>query len=82
MPENERIIMFDDDKALYSIVVVSEIVGIHPETLRVLERNDVIKPQRQGDYRKFSNNDIKKIRFSRFAAKMMGINKSAADSGI
>ncbi len=41
--------MIDEETALYSIGTVAELLGEHPETLRVWERRGLILPQREGN---------------------------------
>ena len=42
------VIVFDEDRGLYTIGTVAELIGEHPETLRVWERNELIFPDRKG----------------------------------
>ncbi len=50
----------------YTIGVVAEMLGIHPETIRVWETSGVVKPpQRRSGKRFFSENDLKHLRFIR-----------------
>jgi MerR family transcriptional regulator/heat shock protein HspR len=51
------------DKSLYAIGVVSEILDVHPETIRVWERRGLIQPSRRGGKRLYSDNDLKRLRF-------------------
>jgi DNA-binding transcriptional MerR regulator len=48
----------DDYKAVYPIGIVAELLSIHPRTLRIYEREGLIKPARRSGKRYFSNNDI------------------------
>lgn len=66
--------MFDEDKGLYTIGTVSEIIGEHPETLRVWERNGLIAPNREGYQRKYTNNDIKRLKFIKHMISEKGLN--------
>lgn len=66
--------MFNEDKGLYTIGTVSEIIGEHPETLRVWERNGLISPNRDGYQRKYTNNDIKKLQFIKYMMNEKGLN--------
>lgn len=47
----------------FPIGVVSELLNVHPETVRVWERFGVIKPQRRGGKRFYSEVDLKRLRF-------------------
>ena len=48
---------------VFSIGVISELLAVHPETIRVWERYGVIKPQRRSGKRFYSENDLKRLRF-------------------
>jgi len=48
----------DNKLAVYPISVASNILGVHPRTLRIYESEGLIKPKRQGGRRLFSQNDI------------------------
>lgn len=64
----------DDNKALYSISVIAELINEHPETLRVWERNGLIQPDRSGYQRRYSNNDIKRLNFIKHLIDDKGFN--------
>jgi len=48
---------------VFPIGVVSELLHVHPETLRVWERYGVVKPQRRSGKRFYSETDLKRLRF-------------------
>jgi MerR family transcriptional regulator, heat shock protein HspR len=51
---------------LYTIGVVAEMLGIHPETIRVWETSGTAPaPQRRSGKRFYSENDLKRLRFIR-----------------
>jgi DNA-binding transcriptional MerR regulator len=52
----------DDYKAVYPIGIIAELLNIHPRTLRIYEREGLIKPARRSGKRFFSNNDLKWLR--------------------
>lgn len=66
--------MFDGEKGLYTIGTVAELIGEHPETLRVWERNDLIRPDREGYQRKYSNNDLIRLKFVKYLMHEKGLN--------
>jgi len=51
------------NRPLYSIGIVSELLAVHPETIRVWERYGVVRPQRRNGKRFYSDNDLKRLRF-------------------
>jgi len=47
----------------FPISIVSELLNVHPETVRVWERYGVVKPQRRSGKRFYSELDLKRLRF-------------------
>ena len=66
--------MFDEDQGVYTIGIVAELIGEHPETLRVWERNDLIRPERKGNQRRYSNSDVKRLQFIKYLLDNKGLN--------
>lgn len=66
--------MFDDDDGLYTIGTVAKLINEHPETLRVWEKSDLVRPNRDGYQRKYSNNDIKRLYFIKNLIDAKGLN--------
>lgn len=63
------------DRPLYMISVAAELAGVHPQTLRIYERKDLIAPQRsQGNTRLYSEADIDRLRFIQHMTQEEGIN--------
>lgn len=56
-------VIIECNKPLYPIGIVSELLNVHPETLRQWEKSGVIKVQRRGSKRFFSDNDLKRLQF-------------------
>jgi MerR family transcriptional regulator/heat shock protein HspR len=48
-----------ENKPLYPIGIVAELIGITEQTLRLYEKHGLIKPARRNKNRYFSDNDIK-----------------------
>ena len=54
---------FDGDRGLYGISVMSDLTGVHPQTLRTYEAKGLLEPYRtDGGTRRYSANDIDRIR--------------------
>ncbi len=51
------------NRPVYPIGIVSELLNVHPETVRVWERYGVVRPQRRNGKRFYSDNDLKRLRF-------------------
>jgi len=52
-----------DNTPVFPISIVSELLHVHPETIRVWERYGIIKPQRRSGKRFYSETDLKRLRF-------------------
>ncbi len=50
------------NQPLYIISVVARMLEVHPQTLRTYERQGLVRPQRSGHNRMFSDADIERIR--------------------
>ena len=50
--------MIDEKKAIFTIGVAAQMLEIHPRTLRIYESEGLIKPQRKGQWRYFTMDDI------------------------
>lgn len=54
---------FGRERALYTISVVSDLTGVHPQTLRTYEAKGLLEPHRtDGGTRRYSGNDVERIR--------------------
>ena len=52
----------DADRGLFSISVAAELAGLHPQTLRIYEREGLIAPARSaGGTRRYSSRDIDRL---------------------
>jgi MerR family transcriptional regulator/heat shock protein HspR len=52
----------DMDRGLFSISVAAELTGLHPQTLRIYEREGLLQPIRsQGGTRRYSRNDVLRL---------------------
>ena len=55
----------DKKQPLFMISVVSELLGVHPQTLRLYEREGLIRPKRLNRQRLYSEEDIERLTFIR-----------------
>lgn len=68
------------DRPLYMISVAAELTGVHPQTLRIYERKELICPQRsQGNTRLYSESDIERLRFIQHLTQDEGINLAGVE---
>ncbi len=52
----------DRNEAVYIISVAAELVGMHPQTLRIYERKGLIEPHRTpGGTRRYSDADLEQL---------------------
>jgi len=59
----------------YMISVVAEMYGIHPQTLRLYEREGLLKPSRtEGNTRLYTEDDVKRLEFILTLARDLGVN--------
>ena len=65
---------------LFMISVVSEMLGIHPQTLRIYEREGFIKPKRSGgNTRLYSEEDVEKIEMIMRLTRELGVNLAGVE---
>lgn len=68
------------DRAVYMISVVAEMLGVHPQTLRLYEREGFIRPSRtEGGVRLYSEMDVDRIRMIINLTREMGVNLAGVE---
>ncbi len=69
-----------DKKPLYMISVVSEMMSIHPQTLRLYEREGFLKPSRtEGNTRLYSDSDIEDLKRILHLTRDLGVNLAGVE---
>ena len=64
-------------KGAYMISAVAEMYGIHPQTLRLYEREGLLKPSRtEGNTRLYTDEDLERLEFILSLARELGVNIS------
>lgn len=71
--------MRDRDRPLYMISVVSEMLHVHPQTLRIYEREGFVRPRRAGGQRLYSDADVERLRLVLELTRDMGVNRAGVD---
>jgi MerR family transcriptional regulator/heat shock protein HspR len=71
--------MNDRKRPLFMIGVVCEMFDIHPQTLRIYEREGLLHPQRVGGARLYSQEDLEQIRMILNLTKELGVNRAGVD---
>jgi MerR family transcriptional regulator, heat shock protein HspR len=68
------------EQRLFMISVVSEMLGIHPQTLRMYEREGFIKPKRSGgNTRLYSEEDVEKLEMILRLTRELGVNLAGVE---
>lgn len=69
--------MSAEEKGLYVISIVSEMLDLHPQTLRMYERFGLIQPSRtDGQTRLYSETDIEQLQYVTDLTKNKAVNKA------
>jgi MerR family transcriptional regulator/heat shock protein HspR len=69
----------DKSRPMYMISVVSRILEVHPQTLRMYEREGFVSPQRVNQQRLYSDEDIDRLNLVINLTKELGVNKAGVD---
>ena len=72
--------MPERDEPLYMISIVAQMLSIHPQTLRLYEREGLIKPSRtDGNTRLYSHRDVEKLRLILRLTRELGVNLAGVE---
>jgi len=64
-----------DDRPRYTISVAAELVGMHPQTLRIYESKGLVRPGRTpGGTRLYSETDLQRLRAIQQLTTELGLN--------
>jgi MerR family transcriptional regulator, heat shock protein HspR len=70
-----------DDRPRYMISVAAELVGMHPQTLRIYEAKGLVRPQRTpGNTRLYSESDLERLRLIQRLTGELGLNLAGVDT--
>lgn len=67
-------VLANDTQPVYNIGVVAELLKVHPETLRIWEKHNLILPARRNRQRLYSNDDVKRLLFIHQLINDKGLN--------
>jgi MerR family transcriptional regulator/heat shock protein HspR len=67
------------EQPLYLISVVAEMLSVHPQTLRLYEREGLITPRRTRKQRLYSESDIEKLNLILQLTRELGVNKAGVE---
>jgi MerR family transcriptional regulator, heat shock protein HspR len=70
-----------DDRPRYMISVAAELVGMHPQTLRMYEQKGLVRPKRTaGNTRLYSEADLDRLRLIQKLTTQLGLNLAGVEA--
>jgi MerR family transcriptional regulator/heat shock protein HspR len=70
-----------DDRPRYMISIAAELVGMHPQTLRIYEQKGLVRPQRTpGNTRLYSDGDLERLRLIQGLTTELGLNLAGVEA--
>ncbi len=71
----------DLDRPRYMISVAAELVGMHPQTLRIYEAKGLVRPKRTaGNTRLYSDADLDRLRLIQRLTTELGLNLAGVET--
>ena len=72
--------MTESERPRYMISVAAELVGMHPQTLRIYEQKGLVRPKRTaGNTRLYSELDIERLRVIQRLTTEIGLNLAGVE---
>src|SRR5204862_5460692 len=69
-----------DERPRYMISVAAELVGMHPQTLRIYEQKGLVHPQRTaGNTRLYSDADVERLQLIQRLTTELGLNLAGVE---
>ena len=69
-----------DDRPRYMISVAADLVGMHPQTLRIYEQKGLVRPKRTaGNTRIYSDADVDRLRLIQQLTTELGLNLAGVE---
>ena len=69
-----------DDRPRYMISVAADLVGMHPQTLRIYEAKGLIRPKRtSGNTRLYSEADVERLQLIQRLTTELGLNLAGVE---
>jgi MerR family transcriptional regulator/heat shock protein HspR len=70
-----------DERPRYMISVAAELVGMHPQTLRIYEAKGLVRPKRTpGNTRLYSEADLERLRLIQRLTGQLGLNLAGVET--
>jgi MerR family transcriptional regulator/heat shock protein HspR len=67
------------EQPLYLISVVAEMLSVHPQTLRLYEKEGLITPRRTRKQRLYSDSDVERLNLILELTRELGVNKAGVE---
>jgi MerR family transcriptional regulator/heat shock protein HspR len=75
--------MSEQERPRYMISVAAELVGMHPQTLRIYESKGLVRPKRTpGNTRLYSEADLERLRLIQRLTTELGLNLAGVETVI
>ena len=72
--------MTEEERPRYMISVAAELVGMHPQTLRIYESRGLVRPRRTpGNTRLYSEADLERLRLIQRLTTELGLNLAGVE---
>jgi MerR family transcriptional regulator, heat shock protein HspR len=72
--------MTEQERPRYMISVAAELVGMHPQTLRIYENKGLVRPKRTaGNTRLYSDADVERLRLINRLTTELGLNLAGVE---
>jgi MerR family transcriptional regulator, heat shock protein HspR len=69
-----------DERPIYMISVAADLVGMHPQTLRIYEQKGLVRPKRTpGGTRLYSEADVERLRIVQRLTTELGLNLAGVE---
>lgn len=70
-----------DDRPRYMISIAADLVGMHPQTLRIYEAKGLVRPKRTpGNTRLYSEADLERLRLIQELTTKLGLNLAGVET--
>ena len=75
--------MTEQERPRYMISIAAELVGMHPQTLRIYESKGLVRPRRTpGNTRLYSEADLERLRLIQRLTTELGLNLAGVETVI
>ena len=69
------------ERPIYMISVAADLVGMHPQTLRIYEQKGLVRPKRTpGNTRLYSEGDLERLRLIQRLTNELGLNLAGVET--